>query len=209
MTINQLFAQINAQVSTVNGIVYSLSDPYRYEIDRKYYIANAYLDEIFNMNWYRIDEYDRRQNRVLQYLMWSYSLLIDEYDYAISSLRSAMEKSFAQYYSTITYKMESAITETWNQIDRAVAVVDNRIDGLRVSIESGLDDKIAASESLLRGEIDQVKVSLDTDVVSLWDGIAEKAGEIYGHIAGKVTEIYNKVGTWIDELWDYVGAFIE
>ena len=209
MTLNELFTVINDQVGTVNSIVNALLDPYMGNINASYNAANWMYSTHVNVLEGAYAHVDRTQSDIIKSILFTLDDLIYEYGKAITDMRWAMDKSFTDYYSLITWKLEEALRETWNETQRAVTVVDDRIDGLRSSIEEGLDDKITASESLVRGEIDNVSTLLGVDISSLWDGITTSAGEIYNYVAEESAAIYGTISEWVDELWDYVGSFID
>lgn len=209
MSLNEIFALINRHCAEVDSIVDSIDKPTTTLINQHYDSALYYsrrLNSAISDHFYWIDV---EQTSAINYLLLSHERVVAEYYDSIQSLRSAVRKSFSTYYATIIYKMESAITLTWNEIDRQIAVVNNRIDQIDTNIEAQIEAEIEESESWLTGLIDTLESALGFDIQSLWDGIAETASEIYGAIEAKAADIYTTVDGWVRDLWDYVVPFFE
>lgn len=209
MSLNSIFDSINSKVATVNSIVNSINTPQMDLINDYLDTVNRCLLPIRYENFNNIWEYAHLVGYTLYHLGLSYKELVDEYYDSILSIKSAVDRSFSDYYDLITYEMESAIQTTWNEINNSETRIDNRISQVESDIILRLEDEIDANESILTDMVNTLEAQTGLQLSDLLNTVTTTASAIYDYISETTSEIYNKVNVWIDELWEYVRSFME
>jgi len=208
MTLNDFFTAINGMVRDTNTVINALTDPNRARITRWENKAKYYVDTLVNTLADGARYIDKMEITAIKYLYTTSYNVIREFDTTISEIRQGVDTAFTQFYNNITYKLESAIGFTYNEIQESETFLMDRMDKIAPVIINRMKKDLGTLETKLMGEINTLKGELENEESSLWERILKAAGEAKIYVTEQVTNLTTIVEKWVDDLWKYIGTVV-
>jgi len=209
MTLNDIFNQININLSIVNGVVDSMTDPYMGQIDSFYTYMSGYVNNVYDLTSGLYGALTVRQGHVLWGLLMSYHNLVGEYRDAIMEIKSAVDNSFTLYYTGVTYQIKEALAFIYVEQMKADNEIRDLIAQVDMSAIQDLETEIDNTESLLTNMVNTLESWTGVQLSGLLETVTTTASTIYDYVGETVAGVYTQVTEWVDELWGYVESVMD